>query len=294
MDVIVNGAISRGLRWVNPGIGAPPAGWTGQEVDSGAQYVSDALNLFCSNGGLTWQVSRSNVLSVFALPTVPNRLLLTATPVARTLGGNYTRVYLRYGATSDTSGNPATYATTSAVDAAGEALFGSPLEDFVDLSSAGVMSAGAAQAVGNAILARYQRAAYAGPFTVQQGQLMNTGGQPIDLATEQAGTVCKLIMTDFSYGAEEATGPVTFLVGNYSYDDDSGTATVTPFQSLDESMSSVLFEPFVTNVTRADRRYARGAEARAQANAKRAAARRHRRHARYEKHRRYERRHRRG
>ena len=108
-----------------------------------------------------------------------------------------------------------------------------------------------------------------------------------------AGTVCKLIMTDFTYGAEEAVGPVTFLVGNYSYDDDTGTATITPFQSLDESMSNVLFEPFVTNVSRADRRYARNSEATAQARAKRQAARRHRRHRAYE-YNLHRRRHRRG
>jgi hypothetical protein len=272
-NTIVNQAISRGLRWVNPGIGTPPGAWEGQAVDSGAQSVTDALNLFCSNGGLTWYVGRGNLLTVFALPTTVNRLLVATSPVARTLGGNFNTIYLRYGATADTSGSPATYATTSSQDAASIARFGSVQEDFVDLSSVGVISAATAQGVGAAILKRYQRASYAGPFTVSQGQLLNTGGQAIDLAQEQAGNVVKLLMTDFAYGAEEAVGPVTFLVGNYAYDDDSETATVTPFQALGDSIGGVSGEPWVTRVTRADKRFARAATKKAVANAARKAAR---------------------
>lgn len=282
MDIIVNGAISRGLRWINGGIGSPPTGWNQQAVDSGAQSVSDALNLFCSNGGMTWQVGRNNVLKVFNLPTTPNRLLVATGPVARTLGGNYNRIYLRYGATADTTGSPATYAVTSVDDTPSIQLFGSPLEDYVDISSAGVISQAAAQAVGNQILKRYQRAAYSGPFVVQQGQLLNKGGQPIDLATEIAGTVVQLLMTDFTYASEQVPGPVTFLVGNYQYDDDSQTATITPFQSLDETISSITNEPWVTHTTRADRRYAKESTQDAREAARRKARREKRHRARVE------------
>ena len=52
------------------------------------------------------------------------------------------------------------------------------------------MSAGAAQAVGNNVLAIYQRASFAGPFTVSRGQLLNAGGAPVDPGADQAGTVC--------------------------------------------------------------------------------------------------------
>src|ERR1035441_3990318 len=58
----VNGAISRGLRWVNPGGTSIPAGvWLGQTVDSGAQTITDLMNLFCTLGGYTWYVGRGGV-----------------------------------------------------------------------------------------------------------------------------------------------------------------------------------------------------------------------------------------
>lgn len=276
MGNIVNQAISRGLRWVNGGIDAPPGGgWLGQQVDSGAQTVTDALNLYCSNGGLTWQVGRGNILTVFSLPTTPNRRLIATAPVTRTLGGDINSIYLRYASTADAQGTPRTYLLTNVTDAASIAQFGTPMEDFVDLSSVGTEAATAAQAVGNAILQRYQKASYAGPFTARQGQLTNLGGQPIDLATEMAGTVVKLVMTDFTYGAEEQVGPVQFLVGNYEYDDDAQTATITPFQNINTDISQVNFEPFVDRVTGADRRFARHARAEAEKKRRERIARRH-------------------
>jgi hypothetical protein len=114
-------------------------------------------------------------------------------------------------------------------------------ETYIDLSSAGVMSAGSAQAVGNKVLGLYQRASFAGPFTVAYGQLLNAGGSPVDPGTDQAGTVVRLILTDFGYGGEVTPQfPVTFIVGSYTWDDFAGKATLTPYQSLDESLSGLL------------------------------------------------------
>ena len=48
----------------------------------------------------------------------------------------------------------------------------------------------------------YTRASFAGPFTASRGQLMTSGGAPIDPGTDQAGTVCQLILTDYAYGGE--------------------------------------------------------------------------------------------
>jgi len=244
-DQAVNQAISRGLRWVNPGIGTPSGIWLGQGFDSGAQTITDLLNLCCTYGALTWQVTSGtygNTLSVFALPTAVNRLLLARQPPPRTLGGDINVVQIRYQVSADDttgSGTAATFALTSATAAASVAAHGQR-EAYLDLSSAGVMSAGAAQAVGNALLQRYQRASFAGPFTAGPGDLMTTGGQAADLGISHAGTVAQLVLTDYGYGGEVVLGPVTFLVGAYEYDDDSQTGTVTPFQYLDNSFSGLL------------------------------------------------------
>ncbi len=244
-DQAVNAAIARGLRWQNPGIGTPSGIWLGQAVDSGAQTITDLLNLCCTNGGLTWTVttgSFGNVLSMFALPVAPvTRLLLVRQPAPRTLGGDINVIYLRYQTAADnaTTGAAAAFATTSATVPASIALHGQR-EAFMDLSNAGTLSAGAAQAVGTAVLQRYQRASFAGPFAAGAGDLMTTGGQPADLGINHAGQVAQLILTDYGYGGEIVLGPVTFLIGTYEYDDDALTGTITPFQYLNTSLTGLL------------------------------------------------------
>jgi len=242
-DNAVNAAITRGLDWNNPGIGSPSGMWTGQPVDSGAQQITDLLNLICTKGGLTWYVATrptKNVLSVLTLPTTVTNLLVSNTPVARTLGGDTNTIWLRYQSAGDTT-TPATYDTTSVTDAASIAAYGA-METYADLSSAGTMTASAARAVGNLVLQRYQRASFAGPFVAGPGQLLTTGGAPVDLGAGMpyAPMVCRLVLTDFGYGGEEVPGAVQFLVGAYEYDDDAQQATVTPFQYLATNFSSLL------------------------------------------------------
>ena len=249
-DQAVNNAISRGLPWVNPGIGTPPGIWLGQAQDPASSTIADLLNLACTRGALTWYASSQpggqpgTDLSVYPLPTAVNRLLVVTDPAPRTLGGDINTIFLRYqvtAASSSASGTQqATYGTTTVQNAASVAAHG-VTEEYVDLSSAGVMSAGAAQAVGNNVLALYQRASFAGPFTAARGQLLNAGGAPVDPGTDQAGTVVRLILTDYGYGGEVAPGsPVTFITGGYSWDDFAQKATITPYQALDESLSGLL------------------------------------------------------
>ena len=250
-DQIVNNAISRGLPWVNTGIGTPTGAWFGQAQDSASGTVTDILNLICTRGGLTWYVNSQpggaigSDISVFPLPVTPNRLLVVTDPVSRTLGGDINTIFIRYQVTDASSAGgganqQATYATTSVQNAASVAAH-DVIETYVDLSSAGVMTASAAQAVGNQVLAVYQRASFAGPFTGSYGQLLNTGGQPIDPGMDQAGTVVKLILTDFGYGGEVTPAmPITFLVGGYTWDDFAQKFQVTAYQNLDQSLSGLL------------------------------------------------------
>jgi hypothetical protein len=248
-DESINGAISRGMPWYNPTIGQPAGSWWGQQIDSGADAISDLLTLMCSRGGLLWYVSSqpggvpgANNLSVFPLPTTPSRLLVSATPAARTLGGDINTIWLRYEVTADnsTTGAAATYAVTSVTNAASVAQYGAT-EAFVDLSDAAVLTLAQVQAVGNYILGVYQRASYAGPFAAHYGDLMTMGGQPVDPGTDQAGTMVQLILADFAYGGEVSPqNPVQFIVGAYEWDDFAQVATITPYQVLDQSMSGLL------------------------------------------------------
>ena len=141
----------------------------------------------------------------------------------------------------------ASYNVVSAINAQSVAAHGT-LEQYVDLSDVGQMSSSAAQAVGNSILQAYQAASFAGPFTVSYGQLLNMGGQAVDIGTDQAGGVAKLVLTDYAYGGSVTpNNPVTFVIGSYLYDDFKQTATITPYQSLNESLSGMLSAWNTTN-----------------------------------------------
>jgi hypothetical protein len=246
-DAIVNNAIGRGLGWQTSAMGQPSGIFLGQQPDSGSMQVDDMLNQLCSLGGLTWQVRRTpsgNIPQMFALPATPNRLLVATAPAPRTLGGDINAVVIRYCNTPDLgSGYPATFALTTATDAASIAKHGRK-ETYLDLSSAGAMTPSNAQQVGTYVLQRYQRASFAGPFTALRGQLLTLGGQPCDLGcfyfASEGPMVCKLLLTDQGWGGEVTPGPVIFLVGRYEWDEDSETATITPFQSMADDFASLL------------------------------------------------------
>ena len=248
-DESVNGAISRGLPWGNAGIGSPAGIWLGQAVDSGAQTITALLNLACTRGALTWYVNSqpggsylTDDLNVFSLPTTVDRLLVCNTPVARTLGGDINSIWIKYQITADNSstGATATYGVTNVVNQASINVHGT-METYIDLSDVGVMSSGAAQAVGNNVLAIYQRASFAGPFQVSPGQVLNLGGQPVDLGAEQAGHVYRLLLTDFGYGGEVTPQfPITFIGGQYAWDDITRVGTITPYVALNQSLTGLL------------------------------------------------------
>lgn len=264
----VNQAISRGLRWVNPGI--PGSVWLGQQQDSGSLKISDLLNLMTSKAGMTWWVGRDRVLYVGAVPTAATRLLVSTVPAARTLAGDINALALRYQVSRD-SATAATYATVFATNQPSITAH-DRIEEYDDLSSAGQQTAAQAQAVGNAAFAHYVRASYASPFTVTPGQLLTLGGQPSDPGAEQPGMVCRLIVTDAAYGGEVTPGPVTFPVGQYSWDDDALKATVTAYQSftLQQLVSASQLGPDLAE----QRRRAAAAAAAARARARHKAPRR--------------------
>lgn len=245
-DQAVNNAISRGLPWVNPGIGQPAGIWLGQAQDPGSLTITDLLNLVCSRGGLAWYVNSQPGgaagvdLTVFPLPTAVNRMLVIDTPVARTLGGDINVIFIRYQSAAAAGTASATYGVTSVSNQTSVAAHGAT-EAYVDLSSANTMTAAQAQAVGNFVLSVYQRASYAGPLTASYGQLLNAGGVPVDPGTDQAGTVIRPLLTDFGYGDELIPQfPATFITGAYEWDDFAQVATITPFQSLNMSLSGLL------------------------------------------------------
>ena len=262
LDNAINAAIGRGLRWANPGVGSPAGIYYSQAVDSGAQTITAFLHLACTGGALTWMVIPPGVtgvpagpwqLAVFGLPQnvygqpqyPPGRILISHTPVPRTIAADINTLIIRYQSspdvqsTSTAQAQPATYGTVTVQQAASVAAHG-VMEYYLDTSSAGVLTQAQVTQIGQNILAKYVRASFAGPFTVGPGQLLNAGGTPVDLGCEKAGTLMQLMVTDAPYGGEVAMAPITFMTGQYEFDDDTYTATVTPLQGARFDMATLI------------------------------------------------------
>ena len=294
-DAPVDMAVSRGLRWANKGIGKPSGIYTGPVQNPGSLTVTDFLNLLCTGGQLTWELTQPASasswppgpweLQVYGLPTdisgnpiaagpsskvqteifvggwdskwkridtlvtsprrPPDLFLVNTSPVARTIVADYNTIIIYYEATPDktaTSTTPAvaaTYATTFA-DVPGSVAAHGRMEYYLDVSNAGAMTKTAAQAIGHNVLTKYIRANFAGAFAVMPGQLLNTGGVPVDLGVNWAGAMCTLQGVNDAFGGEVGMAPITFLIGQYQFDDDTQTASVTPFQNAKTDLASVI------------------------------------------------------
>lgn len=237
---ILDRAFSRGLRWSR---GTVSGGLLTNPPDSASQSITDFMNLISRPQSQTWQVSRTASglqVNLINIPTTVTRLLITNTPAVRTLAGYINALFARYEVSADTNNVKAAFLEATATQPASIAQH-DRTEDYWDLTSSGVMNGTTALNLANGALAKYSAASYGGPFTVSPGQYLTTGGTPVDLATESAGEVVRLILTDGPYGGEfTAAPPITFAVGQVQYHDASETLDVTPFQSWRNDFTSLL------------------------------------------------------
>jgi hypothetical protein len=291
-DAPLDLAISRGLRWVNRGVGAPAGIYTGPVQDPGSLTVTDFLNLLCTGGSLVWELVQPAgaaswppapwEVQVRAMPTdvsgnpltagpqvkmqteilsggkwkrtdltvtearhPPDLFLVNTSPVARSITADINTVILYYQvtpdktATSTTTAAAAVYSTTFA-DAPGSVAAHGRMEYYLDVTNAGAMTKTAAQAIGANILAKYVRANFANAFAVMPGQLLNAGGFPVDLGLNWGGAMVTVQGMNEAYGGEVGLAPMTFMIGQYQYDDDTQTAQVTPYQNAMTDMASVV------------------------------------------------------
>jgi hypothetical protein len=237
---IIDRALGRGLRWVR---GTVSGGMLVNPADSASQSITDFLNSITSPQSTTWRVSRKQAgwqVDLIPIPSTVTRLLITNVAAVRTLAGYINALYARYQVTADSGGTPATFLTATGTNAASIAKH-DRTEDYWDLTSAGVMTGTTALGLTNSALAKYQAASYGGPFVVNQGQYLTVGGAPVDLASETAGEVVRLILADGPYGGEIGVAPpITFPVGQVQYNANEHTLQVTPFQSWRNDLGNVL------------------------------------------------------
>ncbi len=175
----------------------------------------------------------------------PDLFLVNTSPVGRTITADYNTIILYYQikpdktATSTVAASAATYATTFVDNPASVAQHGR-MEYYLDISNAGAMTASAAQAIGLNVLSKYIRANFTSAFTVRPGQLLNPGGVPVDLGCNWVGSVVTIQGVNAAQGGEVGLAPLTFVIGQYAFDDDTETAQVTPYQNVKADISSVI------------------------------------------------------
>jgi hypothetical protein len=248
-DTAVGDAMRRGLRWDRDNLDAAGIDTT-QLFERGSRSITEALNAFCDGGTLTWAVlprpwADRGQVAVFPLPSAatPTRLLVTADPAARTLGGYYDSMVLRY----QSSANDAATATYNLAQQPNPLvpnpqtdLYGQ-LEGYADYSSGGQMSLPQAQLRANGILAAYQATSYSQAFSATPGQVLTLGGSPVDLGTERAGEVYQVIFSDLGAGGEVTPGDqITFLGGGYTWDDVAQAARIEPYHFIASDFSSLV------------------------------------------------------
>jgi hypothetical protein len=231
-------AITRGLRWNKPSF-ASTGLYLAEQQDSGSQTITDFMTLITRPGAYSWHVGRRNTLSVFPIPTAPTRILMAGSPAARSLAGYINALTGRYQSADDGT-NPATFALTTATNAASIAKH-LRTEAFWDISQAGTISGGTAAGYVAQALTLYQGASWAGPITVRYGSYTTMTGVPVDLGCEMAGEVVQLLLADGPYGGEVSPSPpVTFPVGRVEYDDGTQILSVTPFQAVPNDLPTLL------------------------------------------------------
>jgi hypothetical protein len=175
----------------------------------------------------------------------PDLYIINTSPVPRTITADINTVVVYYEVTADTTATSttaaatATYQTTFADVPQSVSMHGR-LEYFLDVSSAGVMTQPQAAAIAANVLNKYIRANFSGSFTVQPGQLVNVGGFPVDLGCNWGGYMASLQVESYAFGGEVGFGPITFQIGEYVFDDDTQTSTITPYQNARTDMSSVI------------------------------------------------------
>lgn len=175
----------------------------------------------------------------------PDLFLVNTSPIGRTVQADYNTIILYYQvkpdtvATSTKTSTAAVYSTAFVDSPASVAAHGR-MEYYLDISNAGAMTSNAAQRIGLNVLSKYIRANFTQAFSVMPGQLLNPGGVPVDLGVNWIGAVCSVQGVNAAQGGEVGLAPLTFIIGQYEFDDDTQTATVTPYQNVKTDIASVV------------------------------------------------------
>lgn len=236
----VDVAIVRGLRWGGRDASVPTT--TFGSLGGEPQTVGSLLSAYGDSVALRWGVGQDNLVRFAADPTTPT---YQVTPDVVTLGtadDDYaTVVYVRY--PDSTSGtNLTVHAPASA--SLTEQRFGHR-ETLVDLTDRLAMSAAAAQAIADGILAKSKgRLAWTNGLTVTSNEILTMGGVPADMSKvlEDVGNGCMVRLNGISSDLLEYNGQtyLDIIIGEARYTDGAQTIDLNPLGLAPRDLAAVV------------------------------------------------------
>lgn len=175
----------------------------------------------------------------------PDLYIINVNPIPRTITNDYNTLVIKYMAKPDTTATSTVSASaavydTIIVDNPQSVLAHGRNEYYLDVSASSGMTEAQVVAIGQNILKNYVRANFAQAIAVQPGRLVNNGGVPVDLGVDWSGYMVSLLVDTAAFGGEVNYGTQTFMIGDYAFDDDTQTATITPYGSQLTDISTVI------------------------------------------------------
>jgi hypothetical protein len=217
---------------VNLAVSSVDAGIT---AASGSITIAQALNDVTEALGQTWNLRDSGVI-VEDLPSTPaGRLLAPDDAGARTLADFASSLVVIYTATGTNARAVTVYDDPILIERWGR------IERPLDLTGEGrTYTEAQAVTVAAMTLPRVGRPGFTGSFTVVHGDLLTTGGFPVELSTFRAGDLLEVDLLDVARGGDAVASVFTIVVAEYAYDASTDTAQITPAQSTRNSLTALL------------------------------------------------------
>ena len=230
----VTQAVARGLPWAGTAFNSLGTFGTASATDFPS--IPSLLTGYHDRNGLRWGVNVYGRTFSLADSTTPV-WVLDGKDVEVGIAENelYTAVHARY----ISSATGPTYATVTATNAAAIAKYGRR-EYPLNLTDLGVLTAGAATAYANQILAALVAPAWINQITVTADRLTTVGGVPADLASVQAGQAVRVVGVPGRIGRLSGSGVMYVGLGSVSYTDGADSITLAPIRLARRTLAQVL------------------------------------------------------
>lgn len=249
-SLAVDGAISRGLPWVNKATLSTSA-FSASSTTADLNRVDTLLNAWTEGQGTRWGVFAEGDLIVAADPTSPTWHLLPSTPIGGVADDEFaTHVVARYVASA--AGTPpvaTSWASVTVGNSNTESRWGRR-EYPLDLTPLGLMNATRATSLAQARLNQAgQRMGWTTALEVSADELTAVGGTPARLASIRAGQMLRIFGIADTDGALAFTKTQDVVLGEVRYRDGDSTIYLAPVGLLPRSLSDVLAAPVAPDKT---------------------------------------------